>query len=377
MKIAFVTPYALPEKGAPVTRAIYLREFFSRKGMEMRVISLRKDYIPAAEQEKEGVVRFGKWRELISIFKKEGFDAVIATAPPTTMIFYSIIAARLAGIPVIADVRDLGAEYKTGENAMPGYRVFLHHLMDKFSYRMADRISCVSGHIRNVIIRDYGIKRGKVFVAPHAVDLKKFCKKPKERKKVRKSLGIPAGSPVAVFVGSMYGGLDVFVKECGLKLAKQGVHFLFLLNYDKHSEQYKKRLIRAVGKSKKFHILYNVEHRDIPKFLSAADMGIGLFPDAFSYLILGKLPEYLACEVPLVCKCPPGGAMSSLLKKESIGVPVHDWDEMRKSIEKTIKSNALRRGLIKNGLSYVKRDRDVEIVGERLLKELNALLKGR
>ena len=104
MKIAIVTPYTDPEKGACSVRVDSFKEVFEREGHKVTIFAPTR---VGVEKESRKVVRFGGVGTLVKELNRTDFDVVIGTSPPLFHSFVALVVCRFRGTPFVLDMRDL------------------------------------------------------------------------------------------------------------------------------------------------------------------------------------------------------------------------------------------------------------------------------
>ena len=127
------------------------------------------------------------------------------------------------------------------------------------------------------------------------VDTEEF--RPFEGEAVRKELNLPAGVPVAVFLGVLnrYQGIDILLEVVKI-FRDRGVPLHFLIMGFPH-HQYQRRAV-AEGLSDRITFTGRIDYRDAARLLSAGD--VALSPKVSLSEANGKLFNYMACGIPVL-----------------------------------------------------------------------------
>jgi glycosyltransferase involved in cell wall biosynthesis len=127
------------------------------------------------------------------------------------------------------------------------------------------------------------------------VDTEEF--RPFAPEAVRQELNLPAGVPVAVFLGVLnrYQGIDILLEVVKI-FRDRGVPLHFLVMGFPH-QQYLRRAI-AEGLSDRITFTGRIDYRDAARLLSAGD--VALSPKVSLSEANGKLFNYMACGLPTV-----------------------------------------------------------------------------
>ncbi len=149
--------------------------------------------------------------------------------------------------------------------------------------------------VANDLARHYDYPRERIRLVPNGIDLERFSLAARERHRAetRRSLGIPAEAPVALFVGSGFDrkGLARAIEAC----ARQNVPLhLVVIGSDKQPAKFKMHADRA-GFGAHFHLVGPVGD-PLPYFAAADVLILPTIYDPFPSTVI----EALACGLPVV-----------------------------------------------------------------------------
>lgn len=87
-------------------------------------------------------------------------------------------------------------------------------------------------------------------------------------------------------------------------------------------------LLRERGFAESDYLVRNVDPNDVPKYLSACDVAISFVKSTFSTLSRSptKIPEYLACGVPIVANAGVGD-VDRLIEVNRVGTLIRDFSD--------------------------------------------------
>ena len=164
----------------------------------------------------------------------------------------------------------------------------------------ADSLICVSNAFKRYLVTRYGLPEDRVEVIPTAVDTDTFRFDHRARERVRRSLGI-ASKLVVAYSGSAHEWevpdhiLRAFRMVAG---RRRDSHLLILTTQPAELER---AVARAGVPTEAVHVL-SVQHRLVPQYLSAADVGLLIREDNLVNRVAAptKFAEYLACGVPVL-----------------------------------------------------------------------------
>jgi starch synthase len=211
-------------------------------------------------------------------------------------------ACRRLGLPYVLTVdADLLLEADVMGQPIKGIRRIVARWSAKTTYRLADKIICVSAPARRNLIDNWGVHPDKITVIPNGVNVDLFgCKT--DTAVTKAEYGIGRG-PVIMFVGGFqrWHGLDnlldafvqvrIHIPEAQLVLVGDGPDRAFVA-----------QRIRELGLDEKAIITGFVPHTAVPPLLAVADVVTIPYPQLpeemwFSPL---KLYEYMAAGKAIV-----------------------------------------------------------------------------
>jgi len=374
-KIALVFPYAEPETGAPIARIKFFRKILKGAGFETMVFAPVKKNLGKSEQ----VVRF---KGIIDLFKKlykEKPCLAIASGPPATIIFNSVLCSKLLRFPLIADIRDPWVESKVAIGLLNenSFKYLLQKKYEQIAYFLSDKVFVVSEAIAEILRNKLKVKKEKITIVEHSIDLKIFRRNVKEGNKVKKELAIEE-EPVLIYVGNAWVGVDKMIKSLSKILLETNAFLIVIVSKNpSDSKEMFEKIEKAVKRnkvSKNVRILYNVPHHELYKYLSAADLGLNIIPKKLTYVISNKVKEYIACGVPVACKCSKNCYSKKIIETYKIGFTSNAWGDFIQKIKKIILSKQKLEEMKKNALKTAKKF-SYEKIGKKALAEIKDCLK--
>lgn len=217
----------------------------------------------------------------------------------------------------------------------PWHRYTLAAEARMFRHPGLKAVICNSCMVRDDIARRFGVADDKLHVIHNGVDLDHFHPglRDEHRQRVRAALGIPAGVPVVLFVGSGFERKGLFPLLQAVATLS-GVHLL-VVGKDRQLEAARAQA-RQLGMSSRTHFLGG--QSDVRPYYGAADVfALPTLYDPFPNAVL----EALACGLPVLTSPTSGGAE---LIKENFGAIVDPLDSSEQA-------NLLRRLLALDFLS--------------------------
>ncbi|HMK94464.1 MAG TPA: glycosyltransferase family 4 protein [Candidatus Limnocylindrales bacterium] len=209
----------------------------------------------------------------------------------------------------------------------------VEHLNDlvigKETLNEADRIITVSDATKEYVL-SLGAKPDKITVLHNGVDLIHFRPLPGKQEEMKKKLGIPRDSIVALTVRRLVykNGIDTLIESANITV-KKNPNVVFLVvgkGPDQNSVQAR---IRQLGIENNFRLAGFVSDEDLPFYYNAADFFV-LPSKSGEGLPLVAL-EAMACGLPVIAT-DTGGVNEILIEDYGKLVPPNQPDQMAKAI---------------------------------------------
>lgn len=171
----------------------------------------------------------------------------------------------------------------------------LFRLVERFIVRRADFIVTSSEGGSDTLRQEWEVPADRVAPLTDGVDTALFH--PRLGDDVRRELRLPAGRPVAVFLGILnrYQGLDLLLET--VRLIRAARHPLYFLVMGFPEEEYRQRAA-AEGLADSITFTGRVDYAEVPRLLAAGD--VALSPKISLTEANGKLLNYMACGLPAV-----------------------------------------------------------------------------
>jgi len=224
--------------------------------------------------------------------------------------------------------------------------------IERQAVKGSDAIICVSGAMRERVLKEYGVASEKIRVVPTAASARKFNWDPAERAIVRRELGVE-DEFVLIYTGSLRayqlleGLVDFFRK---LLASRSNLHLLLITPQKTEAEQ---SLHIALP-----HGTYSVRsasHIEMFRWLNAADAGLLLRESNAVNQVAAptKFAEYLMCGLPVVMTAGIGD-YSELATKENAGIVLRGnewhrelnerWGELESLVDQNSREHIARFG---------------------------------
>jgi glycosyltransferase involved in cell wall biosynthesis len=254
--------------------------------------------------------------------------------------FLGVFLKMVFRIPLLFDCQgSLTTEIVDHNFVRPGslpYRLFRR--IEGFVNARADLILTSSGPAARDLNERWGVPTGRVRSLMDGVDTEEF--RPFAREAVRQELNLPAGVPVAVFLGVLnrYQGIDILLEVVKI-FRDRGVPLHFLVMGFPH-QQYLRRAI-AEGLSDRITFTGRIDYRDAARLLSAGD--VALSPKVSLSEANGKLFNYMACGIPVLAFDTP--INREILGDAGVYARFADAEDFAARLEELISQEGVRREL--------------------------------
>lgn len=240
----------------------------------------------------------------------------------STAAAYGVIAHRLSGIPLAVDSFEPHAQYmvETATWRKAGLRYVVQRMLEKSVRKRALALLPVSEAYRHLLLSER-VQPSGVHVFPCVVDADKFAYNEHDRRSIRRKLGIGATDVVGIYTGK-FGGLyhqeEAFrIFRLAFDYWKNRFHLIILT-----TEEYHKVLAwaRKAGIPLGYLTVAEMDHDDVPKYLSAADVAFSINKSvpALQYLSPIKYGEYWAAGLPMITTLLEGDD-ARIIREESGG----------------------------------------------------------
>jgi len=265
---------------------------------------------------------------------RERHDAIFATFGPGTNLLVGMELARLSGLPLVADFRDLWSDLPYPVFPTPLHRR-LAERMERRAVAAARRITAVSGRMAEHLAARHGRRPEESVAVTNGFD-------PADLARVRDERGPAAGRPFRlVYTGSVYERYDLspFLDVLG-DLAREGsaapeaLRVEFVGNFP--PEEAARRGLSAIVECRPY-----VPHAGVFEALARADALLMIeapgYWAEFSYA--AKVFDYLLPGKPVLALVEPGGNSARLLEAAGLGRIAHPADRavIRKALVELMK----------------------------------------
>jgi glycosyltransferase involved in cell wall biosynthesis len=213
-----------------------------------------------------------------------------------------------------------------------------------YNLSTANCIICVSESGKAQLVKNWNVPAKKIVVFPNVADTKRFMPELDTRSEVRESLK-KKDQPIVIFSGNFYQWHDVttLLKAFLQVIANHPSAHLVLLG-DGENRLSMMKLAADLKLSQSVTFTGMVPHEEVPRFLTAADIGVVPYPAMDTELWLSplKLFEYMASGLAVIAS--NAGQLCEVIRDGYNGLLVPPGDElgMASAINRLIENPTLR-----------------------------------
>ncbi|MFC4712919.1 glycosyltransferase family 4 protein [Planococcus dechangensis] len=304
------------------------------------------------------------------MFKVEKHDVLIVTSPPLFVGITGVLTKIFKRTPMVFEVRDLWPESAIDTGVLTNKLIIkIAYIVEKVSYRFADKINVLTPAFRQTLISKKGIKPEKISFIPNGADLDIF--EPGTRENwVRDKYGLN-GKFVITYMGA------------------HGVanHLESLLNLSEELASHEDIVILLIGDGmQKKALMQEAEERNlknikfidsqpkskIPDFCNASDICTAVLKkvDTFKTVYPNKVFDYMSCAKPILLGI--DGVARELIEESKSGFYV-DPENPQEFAEKVLKlkNDSLHsKELGENGFNFVTQNFSRESLAKQYIKVL-------
>jgi glycosyltransferase involved in cell wall biosynthesis len=246
------------------------------------------------------------------------YDVVVASSPPLFIGLAGLALARLRGVPMLLDIRDIWPEVavEAGEFKSDAAIVRWGERLERYLYRQATSISVVTEAKWHKLARK-GVPENKLSIIPNGTDLE-LLNRPADPK-LRERLELQ-DKFVVVYAGLMgvFQGLQIAVEAANLLKHHRSIQFLFVGDGVKRADLQRKA---ASYQLENITWLPPQSREAVPGILRACDLAlVPLVNDQLVDAVPSKLLEAWGCSLPVILIA--GGEARRLVEEAGGGVVV-------------------------------------------------------
>jgi glycosyltransferase involved in cell wall biosynthesis len=305
-------------------------------------------------------------------------DVVIATSPQLLVGLSGWWAAKVKGVPLVLEVRDLWPESLVAVG-MGNSNSALHRGLGKiagFLYRKAEHIVVVTPAFREHLVRLWKVPVAKISVVQNGVETGLFSPRTGDAE-VRKATGAE-GKFVVSFIGTMglAHGLDTVIAAAERLGSIAPDVMLMLVGEGANRER-----IVAMAEAKNLKNICFVRQQareKIPAYIAASDACLVMLrkSEVFETVIPTKMLEFMSCGRPVILGV--GGQAKEILEKSRGGICIEPGNPaaLCEAILRLRQHPQLGESLGRNGREYIVQNLSRERTAAEYLETLRGLIDG-
>jgi glycosyltransferase involved in cell wall biosynthesis len=323
-RILFFSHYFLPHVGGATWSTYYLSLSLSRRGHEIDLIVPNTQYALSVDDrtakvlEKEIPIKLyrtpilripGKLAPFLSAFflffkglrVGRSADVIVCQFHPHHFVFVAaLLVAKIFRVPVVARANDIHREMGTKNLGFMERLINVANTFSEYFVKYAQAFLVVDSEGMEILLSRLGKSASNCYIGlSHNGVAQSVLKDAPSKEEARKLLGIETGEKVLLFVGRFSGeeyGIEALLKAMPNILTRVPNSVLILVG-DKMT-LHQQKLVNSLRISKNIRAYGPQRHKQIIKFVVAADLCIGpLMP---TLAIPQKVLEYMACGKPVV-----------------------------------------------------------------------------
>ena len=390
MKILYLSQYFPPEMGAPAARVSELSRLWVKAGHDVTVLTgfphypsgvvpqeyrtklrrlIMRDDLDGVRVERTWLATLPNRKTWERILNHTSFtvsaalrgsfldspDVVIATSPQLLECLAGLWIAKLKGVPLVFEVRDLWPESLTLD-ANSGMNLQVRAVLSKISdllYRRSHHIVVVTPAFKKYLIEHYNVAAEKISIVMNGVEPEVFTPSG-ETDSVVEELQL-GGRFVVSFIGVLGNahGLST-VAHAAARLQETRPEVLLLLVGEGADKSNVQALGAAMG-LKNLLIIGQQPRNKIPALIRASSACMVLLKksEVFKTVIPTKVLEFMSCGRPVILGVE--GQARELVENADCGVciPPEDSASLAGAIDQLYSDAELRKRLGRNGRNYV------------------------
>lgn len=210
--------------------------------------------------------------------------------------------------------------------------------IELWAYRECDVLACISGTLKDMLVKDYGIPAEKIVLVPNGVDIDFLNPEHHQPKRLFDSFTIG-------FVGSLYNwcGLNLLI-EALHDLRQDGLDISLVVVGDGMMKDAWESLTHELGLSEYVSFVGQVTWQEVPQYIAGFDIGYSgqiEIQDGKMYLSPMKLYEYMAMAKPVIASSFEDAQRIVSPGKTGFLFKPSDKDDLKRCLSKAYKDRAL------------------------------------
>ncbi len=311
-------------------------QWLERAGIRVHYLDVKSKFSPA------------KFFSLVNLLKRERVKIL------HTHLFHGDqagrIAARLTGVPAVVST----------EHIVERRRLPWRTVINAMTWRMADKIICVSNSVRNHLRTTHRIPPGRLAVIPNGIDIEKL-RVPISKTDARRKFRLPEQARVVASAGRLdyQKGYDLLIHTV-LILIKRFPELVFCIAGDGPDNENLAEQARGMGLQNIIRFLGQVNN--VPELLQAADFYVQ--PSRWEGHPLALI-EAMAVGLPVVATDVPGNRDAIISEETGILVEVESPESLAAGLGYIISEEEKAAKLGAAAAAFANREYDAKTMAAR------------
>ena len=300
------------------------------------------------------------YQRLVKLVNEKSPDILHAHSPALNGIA-AVYVGRRFNIPVVYEVRAFweDAAVDQGTSTPQGWRYKMTRLLENHVFRNVQQVTTICEGLK-AEIEGRHLCKDSVSVIPNAVEFERFSQSLSPDQALISKFNLIQGSTLG-FIGSFYDyeGLDLAIRAMPILLKKNSNIRLLLVGNGLQDSQLR-RLVEKLKLTGKVLFAGKVPFTEVERYYSVIDVLV--YPRKLLRLtdLVTPLKPLEAMAQQKVFVASDVGGHKELVKNEDTGIlfKADDVEEFVKAVDKLISSKELQNKVRKNGLDFVKNERN-------------------
>lgn len=310
------------------------------------------------------------------LFKVKYADVVLCTSPPLTVGLTGWILSKLKRIPMIFEVRDLWPESAIDTGVLTNkWLIRLSYWLEKKSYQSSCWINVLTPAFEQALIEKKNIRPDRISMIPNGADMDIF--KPGELNNWVREKHNLQDKFVVTYVGA-HGRANALIQLVNIaeKLKNNDDIRIMLVG----AGMEKPMLQEEVQKRGLNNIVFvnAVPKEQIVDYIAASDVCTAVLKkvDTFKTVYPNKVFDYMSAKRPIILAI--DGVARKLVEEAKAGVYVEpeNPDEFINALVKLKNNEGICRELGENGLKYVAKNFDREVLADKYISVIKNKVVG-
>jgi len=308
------------------------------------------------------------------LFHVKKHDVMIVTSPPLFVGITGILAKFFKRIPVVFEIRDLWPESAIDTGVLSNkFIIKIAYLVEKLSYRFANKINVLTPAFKQVLITKKGIAEDKICFIPNGADLDIFEPGPRDNW-VREEYNLQ-DKFVVTYMGAhgVANHLDSLLDVAKEFSEEENVVIVLIGDGMKKAELKKRSEIEGI---KNILFVESQPKHKIPDFCNASDICTAVLKkvETFKTVYPNKVFDYMSCAKPILLGI--DGVARELVEQSGAGyyVDPEDAKGFADKIRELQRNKRLMADLGENGYKFVREHFSREALASKYISELERVV---